>query len=100
MAAVYAAFPAWPALALLAGLGVALLVGISVGVINGLGVSLLRIPPFMMTLGMASVLFGATLLVSRGVPGLRHAAAAREIFGFAESPASRFRPWSRCCWSC
>ena len=53
MAAIYAAFPAWPAMALLAGLGVALLVGITVGVMNGLGVSPLRIPPFMMTLGIA-----------------------------------------------
>lgn len=82
MAAIYAAFPAWPALALLAGLGVALSIGISVGVVNGLGVSMLRIPPFMMTLGMASVLFGATLLVSRGVPVYGMPPLLGEIFGF------------------
>lgn len=82
MAGLYAAFPAWPALALLAGLGVGLLIGTAVGVVNGLGVSLLRIPPFMMTLGMGSVLFGLTLLVSRGVPVYGMPPLLGEIFGF------------------
>ena len=49
-------------LGVLAGLGVAVLVGL----INGIGVAFLNVPPFMMTLGMLSSLFGVALLISGG----------------------------------
>lgn len=50
------------------GTGVALLVGAVVGLVNGIGTALLRIPSFMMTLGMSSVVFGVALYLSGGVP--------------------------------
>jgi ribose transport system permease protein len=53
-----------------------------VGVVNGLGTTWLRIPPFMMTLGMSSVLFGFTLLVSGGVPVYGLPPQLGEVFGF------------------
>ena len=38
-----------------------------VGLINGLGIAYLKIPPFVMTLGMAGVVTGALLVVTRGL---------------------------------
>lgn len=54
--------------AICAGTAVALLVGGLVGLVNGVGTAVLRIPSFMMTLGMSSVVFGIALLLSGGVP--------------------------------
>lgn len=51
---------------LLLGLLVALLAGTAVGLINGLGIVLLRIPPLVMTLGMAGVVQGLVLVVTQG----------------------------------
>src|SRR5437763_1210349 len=59
----------WP-LAILAALGVGLLVGL----VNGLLISKLRITPFIVTLGMLSVVRGTALVASNGRP----------IFGFPE----------------
>lgn len=47
---------------------VALAIGGIVGLLNGIGTALLRIPSFMMTLGMSSVVFGVALYLSGGVP--------------------------------
>ncbi|WP_158264432.1 MULTISPECIES: ABC transporter permease [Nitratireductor] len=82
MAAVYAAFPEFQLLALLAGVGTAVAIGVGAGLVNGLGISVLRIPPFMMTLGMGSVLFGVTLLVSGGMPIYGLPPMLGEWFGF------------------
>lgn len=60
----------WP-VAILA----ALAVGLVVGMINGVLISKVRITPFIVTLGMLSVVRGLTLVVSDGRP----------IFGFPES---------------
>lgn len=84
MAAVYVAMPESPGLAIAAGLGSGLLIGVIVGGINGLGMTWLRIPPFMMTLGMSSVLFGVTLLVSGGVPIYGLPPELGQVFGFGE----------------
>ncbi len=43
-------------------------VGGGIGVINGLGVTLLRIPPLVMTLGMLGVVQGALVAITRGIP--------------------------------
>ncbi|MGD2026849.1 MAG: ABC transporter permease [Anaerolineales bacterium] len=41
--------------------------GAVVGLINGLGITYLRIPPFVMTLGVAGVVQGTLLVVTRGL---------------------------------
>ncbi|WP_062226346.1 ABC transporter permease [Aureimonas frigidaquae] len=51
-------------LALLAAAGIPFLIGL----INGCGITLLRIPPLVMTLGMTAVIQGALVVYSQGVP--------------------------------
>ncbi|OJX08279.1 MAG: ABC transporter permease [Burkholderiales bacterium 70-64] len=82
MAAAHAAWPDAPALAIAAGCATGLAVGIAAGLVNGFGTAVLRIPAFMMTLGMSSVAFGLTLLVSGGVPIYGLPPAFGETFGF------------------
>lgn len=84
MAATLAAIPESPWIAVAAGLGVGVLIGICVGVLNGIGTTMLHIPPFMMTLGMSSVLFGITLLVSGGVPIYGMPPEFGEVFGYGQ----------------
>lgn len=54
-----------------------------VGILNGLGVTLLRIPPLVMTLGMAAVLKGALVVVSQGIPSGN---AAPMLIAFVSRP--------------
>ncbi|MEM6429010.1 MAG: ABC transporter permease [Deinococcota bacterium] len=51
---------------LIVGLVVALLAGALVGLVNGVGIVGLRIPPLVMTLGMAGVVEGIVLVVTQG----------------------------------
>jgi len=51
---------------LILGLLAALSAGAAVGLINGLGIVYLRIPPLVMTLGMAGVVQGLVLVVTQG----------------------------------
>lgn len=44
-----------------------LLIGAFFGSLNGLGIAYLKIPPFVMTLGMAGVIQGTMLVVTRGI---------------------------------
>ncbi len=44
------------------------LVGLFIGVVNGIGVTLMRIPPLVMTLGMLGVVQGALVALTRGIP--------------------------------
>ncbi len=53
--------------AVLLSLGVTILAGAVVGLANGLGVALLKINPFIVTLAVATILGGVTLIVSGGV---------------------------------
>lgn len=49
---------------------VVLAVGAAIGLVNGLGIVFVRIPPLVMTLGMAGVVQGTILAVTRGnIPG-------------------------------
>ncbi len=82
MTLVSAAVPDSPWLAIAAGCAAGMAVGMLVGAVNGLGTALLRIPSFMMTLGMSSVVFGLTLLVSGGVPIQGLPAEFAPAFGF------------------
>jgi ribose transport system permease protein len=83
MAAMNAAFPESATLVILVGLSVGCLAGLSIGVVNGIGVSILKVNPFMMTLGMASVGFGIALYLTGGVPVYGLPAEFSDIFGFA-----------------
>lgn len=55
-----------------------------IGYINGAGVTLLRIPPLVMTLGMTAVVQGGLVVFSQGVPS---GAAAPALMGFINQPA-------------
>jgi ribose transport system permease protein len=50
-----------------------------IGLVTGLGVTLLRIPPLVMTLGMLGVVQGGLVLLTRGVPSGRAAPALSRI---------------------
>lgn len=65
-------------LAIVGAMGAAL----SIGLINGAGVAIFGVSPFIMTLGMQSVVAGAALFLTGGVPvsGLPHAFG--DTFGF------------------
>jgi ribose/xylose/arabinose/galactoside ABC-type transport system permease subunit len=51
-----------------AGVAAALLVGVGVGVFNGIGFAVLKVPSFMVTLGMLSVARGLAIVVSASQP--------------------------------
>jgi len=55
----------------------------AIGLINGLGVTLLRIPPLVMTLGMTGVVQGGLIVLSRGIPSGN---AAPALMGFVNQP--------------
>ena len=42
--------------------------GTGIGVVNGIGVAVFRVPPFMMTLAMSSIVFGIALMITGGTP--------------------------------
>ena len=42
--------------------------GLGIGLLNGIGVTILRIPPLVMTLGMLGVVQGALVAMTRGIP--------------------------------
>ena len=84
MASVYAAMPDMVALAIVAGILAGLAAGLAIGVVNGVGVSLFNVSPFMMTLGMASVGFGAALYMTGGVPVYGMPDAFGTMFGFGQ----------------
>jgi len=82
MAAMNSAFPDSVALVIFVGLMAGFFAGMSVGVVNGIGVSVFNVNPFMMTLGMASVGFGAALYLTGGVPVYGMPEVFSDIFGF------------------
>jgi ribose transport system permease protein len=58
---------------LLQGVVLVLAASFLIGLVSGLGVTLLRIPPLVMTLGMLGVVQGGLVLLTRGVPSGRAA---------------------------
>lgn len=68
MADLYSVWPDSASLAIVIGLVVGLAVGSAIGVINGVTVGILRVNPFMVTLGTMSIAFGVALYATRGVP--------------------------------
>ncbi|WP_241905062.1 ABC transporter permease [Enterovibrio norvegicus] len=82
MAASYAAMPDMVWLCIAIGLMAGMLAGMTIGVVNGVGVAVLGVSPFMMTLGMASVGFGAALYLTGGTPVYGMPQAFGDVFGF------------------
>ena len=72
----------WGAIALgcAAGMGA----GTMVGVFNGIGVAIFRVPPFMMTLAMASIVFGIALTITGGTPIYGMPPDFASIFGYGK----------------
>lgn len=56
--------------------------GLGVGVINGIGVALFRVPPFIMTLAMSSIVFGIALTITGGTPIYGMPETFANVFGY------------------
>lgn len=67
-AAVLAAEPEATGLAIAAAIAAGLATGAAVGLVNGIGIALFRVNPFIMTVGMLSILTGLALTISGGMP--------------------------------
>src|SRR5690606_12419602 len=61
------------------GLAQALAAGLALGAINGILIAYLKVPPLIMTLGMASVVKGLMLVYSKGPPSARPAPTRRRL---------------------
>lgn len=82
MVAAYSAMPDALWLAVFLGCMGGVASGTAIGVINGIGVAVLKVSPFMMTLGMASVGFGVALYMTGGVPVYGMPPEFSDVFGF------------------
>ncbi|QFI68771.1 ABC transporter permease [Sinorhizobium alkalisoli] len=82
MVASLSAMPDMVGLSILIGIAAGLAAGIALGAINGAGISLFGVNPFMMTLGMSSVGFGAALYLTSGIPVQGIPEAFGAILGF------------------
>ena len=65
----------------LAYIGLALLMGLAAGAVNGAIITLLKVPALVTTIGVNSVLFGITLMVSQSVPSAAAPAFNQFIIG-------------------
>lgn len=69
----------------------AVMVGLACGLINGIAITLLRIPPFIATLGTLGIYRGLTLIITGGIPvanlkGTFGVLAAGNVFGVVPVP--------------
>lgn len=55
--------------------------GLVVGIVNGFGVKFLKIPPFIMTLGVGTIIQGIFLIYTKGAPKGNAAPALRQMCG-------------------
>jgi ribose transport system permease protein len=60
---------------------VVLIMGVLVGLVNGIGVRILKIPPFIMTLGVGTVVQGIFLIYTKGAPKGNAAPLLKSICG-------------------
>lgn len=82
MATVYAMYPEAIWLAIFLGCFAGIIAGTAIGLVNGVGVAFFGVSPFMMSLGMTSVGFGAALYLTGGTPVYGMPQAFGDIFGF------------------
>jgi len=71
--------------AILIGCLAGLAAGTSVGVINGIGVAIFRVPPFIMTLAMSTVVFGIALTITGGTPIYGMPETFANVFGYGSA---------------
>ncbi len=64
----------------LAGLGAS----VGIGTINGIGVAIFRVPPFVMTLAMSSIVFGLSLTITGGTPIYGVPESFANVFGYGQ----------------
>lgn len=83
MATVLGLYPGEPWLAIALGIAAGLSIGALVGAANGIGIALLNVNPFIMTVGMLSILSGIALTVSGGMPMYGMPKEFSEIFAYA-----------------
>ena len=83
MSTMLAAYPDAPALAIAVGIGAGLGVGALAGAVNGIGIAILNVNPFIMTVGMLSILSGLALTISGGMPMYGMPKQFGEIFAYA-----------------
>lgn len=75
-------FADMPALVIATGCFAGLLAGLFIGLLNGLGVAWARVSPFIVTMGIQSIGFGAALYLTGGVPVNGLPPAFGDLFGF------------------
>lgn len=83
MATVLGLDPGAPWLAIAAGIAAGLAVGAAVGAVNGIGIAVFNVNPFIMTVGMLSILSGVALTVSGGMPMYGMPKQFGEAFAYA-----------------
>ena len=57
---------------------------VAIGAINGIGVAFFRVPPFVMTLAMSSIVFGLALTITGGTPIYGVPESFANIFGYGQ----------------
>ena len=80
----YQAYPEAAAVAIVLGILAGLCAGLVIGLINGIGVAVFDVSPFMMTLGVSSIGFGAALYMTGGIPVYGMPTEFSDIFGFGD----------------
>jgi ribose transport system permease protein len=83
MGTMLAGDPNAPWLAIAAGIGAGMAIGAVVGAINGVGIAVFNVNPFIMTVGMLSILSGIALTVSGGMPMYGMPKQFGEVFAYA-----------------
>ena len=71
--------------AILIGCLVGLFVSACIGFINGVGVAFFHVPPFIMTLGMSSIIFGLALTITGGIPVYGMPEAFTNVVGYGQA---------------
>lgn len=72
----------WPAIML--GVAAGLATTITIGTVNGVGVAFFRVPPFVMTLAVSSIVSGLAFYITGGTPVYGIPPGFSEIFGYGK----------------
>lgn len=84
MATMYTLMPDAIVLVICVGMLAGVAAGAFIGAINGIGVSVFKVSPFMMTLGMSSVGFGVALYMTGGTPVYGMPQQFGDLLGFGQ----------------